>query len=99
MDIRTSFAAQSYAQARSVTQPSQDVTGPAGVPGGFAQALGSFAETLRSGEATAKAVMTGGADPHALVEALAASELAVETAVTLRDKVVEAYQEILRMPV
>jgi hypothetical protein len=27
------------------------------------------------------------------------TELAVETAVTVRDKVVEAYQEILRMPV
>jgi flagellar hook-basal body complex protein FliE len=36
---------------------------------------------------------------RALVEALAASSLAVETAVTVRDKVVEAYQEILRMPV
>jgi len=33
------------------------------------------------------------------VQALATSELAVETAVTLRDKVVEAYQEILRMQV
>ena len=43
--------------------------------------------------------MTVGADPHSLVQALASSELAVETAVTLRDKVVEAYQEILRMPV
>jgi flagellar hook-basal body complex protein FliE len=43
--------------------------------------------------------MTGQANPHALVEALAASSLAVETAVTVRDKVVEAYQEILRMPV
>ncbi len=43
--------------------------------------------------------MTGGADPHALVEALAQTELAVEAAVTLRNKVVEAYQEILRMPV
>ena len=43
--------------------------------------------------------MIGGADPHALVQALAATELAVETAVTVRDKVVEAYQEILRMPV
>jgi flagellar hook-basal body complex protein FliE len=43
--------------------------------------------------------MVGGADPHALVEALAQSELAVETVVAVRDKVVEAYQEILRMPV
>jgi flagellar hook-basal body complex protein FliE len=34
-----------------------------------------------------------------MVQALAETELAIETAVTLRDKVVEAYQEILRMPV
>ena len=45
------------------------------------------------------AAMTSGADPHALVQALAQTELAVETAVTIRNKVVGAYQEILRMPV
>ncbi len=45
------------------------------------------------------AAMAGDADPHALVQALAQTELAVETAVTVRNKVVEAYQEILRMPV
>ena len=43
--------------------------------------------------------MTGGADPHALVEALASSQLAIETVATVRDRVVEAYQEILRMPI
>ena len=58
-----------------------------------------FAKILRTGEETAKASITGDADPHALVEALARTELAVETAVAVRDKVVEAYQEILRMPV
>jgi len=58
-----------------------------------------FARTVAAGEDTARAAMTGGADPQALVQALATSELAVETAVTLRDKVVEAYQEILRMQV
>jgi flagellar hook-basal body complex protein FliE len=95
MDIRTSIAAQSYAQARNAAAPAP----AAGGDGGFARIAGNFAETLSRGEATARAAMTGGADPHALVEALAASELAVETAVTVRDKVVEAYQEILRMPV
>ena len=40
-----------------------------------------------------------GADPHAMVEALANAEMVLETAVTVRDKVVEAYQELLRMPV
>jgi flagellar hook-basal body complex protein FliE len=95
MDIRTSFAAQSYAQARTAAAPSP----VQGEDSGFARIAGSFADTLARGEATARAAMTGGADPHALVEALAASELAVETAVTVRDRVVEAYQEILRMPV
>ncbi|WP_343080506.1 flagellar hook-basal body complex protein FliE [Ostreiculturibacter nitratireducens] len=97
MDVRTSFATQGYAQARPATAPRPQPDGPAA--SGFAKLAGSFADTLRSGEASAKAAMTGGADPHALVQALAATELAVETAVTVRDKVVEAYQEILRMPV
>ncbi|MBW6505391.1 MAG: flagellar hook-basal body complex protein FliE [Rhodobacteraceae bacterium] len=97
MDVRTSLAAQSYAQARPATAPR-----PAA--GGSGQStLGTlandFAAVLREGENAARAAMTGGADPHALVQALAATELAVETAVTVRDKVVEAYQEILRMPV
>ncbi len=94
MDIRTSFAALGYAQARPATEPTAG-----GGDGAFAQIARDFTDTLNRGEATARAAMTGSADPHALVEALAASELAVETAVTVRDKVVEAYQEILRMPV
>jgi flagellar hook-basal body complex protein FliE len=34
-----------------------------------------------------------------MVEALANAEMVLDTAVTIRDKVVEAYQELLRMPV
>lgn len=96
MDVRTSFAAQTYAQARSAAAPSPQPGGTATALGGFAT---SFADTLKAGEATARAAMTGGADPHALVQALASSQLAVETVATVRDKVVEAYQEILRMPI
>lgn len=59
----------------------------------------SFADTLREGERTALAGLAGKADAQSVVSALAASEIAVQTAVTLRDKVVEAYNEILRMPV
>lgn len=101
MDVRSTLASLNYSQAKPATQPATGGTGGSAGPaqGGFGAALGSFADTLRHGEETAKAAMVGGADPHALVEALAQSQLAVETAVTLRDKVVEAYQEILRMPV
>lgn len=94
MDIRSSLASQGYAQARSAAAPNPEA-GASSV-GKLAE---SFLETLQTGEETAKAAMTGQADPHALVQALAATELAVETAVTVRNKVVEAYQEILRMPV
>lgn len=96
MDIRSTLAAQQYAATRPATAPK---TGAEEAASGFGQLAGDFAQTLRQGEETAKASMTGGADSHALVQALAQTELAVETAVTVRDKVVEAYQEILRMPV
>ena len=96
MDVRTSYAAQIYAKARMAATPSPQ---PGAAESGLGKFAQSFADTLAKGEQTAKSAMTGGADPHALVEALANSQLAVETVSTVRDKVVEAYQEILRMPI
>ena len=95
MDIKSSLAAQHYASTRPATAPKPD----AGEGGGFAKIAKDYANTLANGEQQAKAAMIGGADPNALVQALAQTELAVETAVTVRNKVVEAYLEILRMPV
>ncbi|MEM9724058.1 MAG: flagellar hook-basal body complex protein FliE [Pseudomonadota bacterium] len=70
---------------------------------GFADAVGAVAndmvDTLMAGEQTAQDMMAGRADAQAVVEALAATEMALEMAVAVRDKVVAAYQEILRMPV
>jgi flagellar hook-basal body complex protein FliE len=97
MDIRNTLANQSYAAARAAAAPSPKPT--SGAEASFAQLAGNYASTLVQGEQTARAAMTGGADPHALVQALASSQMAVETVATVRDRVVEAYQEILRMPV
>ncbi|TCP61192.1 flagellar hook-basal body complex protein FliE [Rhodovulum bhavnagarense] len=96
MSIDTTLALRGYAGARPATQP-EPLQNTA--ENGFARVAAGLDATIRHGERTAMAAMTGGADPHALVQALTQSELAVETAVTIRDKVVEAYQEILRMPV
>lgn len=93
MEMSALNAVRNYATSRPATEPSPN---PEGTAAGFAR---DFAATLQEGESAAKAAMVGDADPHALVHALAQTELAVETAVTVRDKVVEAYQEILRMPV
>ncbi len=96
MDITSLHAAQKYAASRPATEPAS-LQGGAGEA--FQTLARDFAATLKEGEEVAKAAMTGKADPHALVQALAQTELAVEAAVTVRDRVVEAYQEILRMPV
>lgn len=108
MDIRSSLAAQSYQLARDPAGPAQagmtqagaaSAASTDGAGNAFAEAIRNFTDTVQRGEELSFAAMTTGADPHALVTALAQTELAVETAVTVRDKVVEAYQEILRMPV
>ena len=96
MDIRSITAAQSYAHARPATQADP---GTSGAAQGLRATFQDFAETLKHSEEVANAAMIGQADPHALVQALAQTELAVETAVVVRNKVVESYQEILRMPV
>ena len=93
MDI-SALVAQNYAASKTATAPDASTAS-----GAFAAASDSFLSTLQASENTAMQAMTSGADPHALVQALAQTELAVQTAVTVRDKVVEAYQEILRMPV
>ncbi len=68
-------------------------------PGKLAEAAAEFAQVFDTAEQQALAATTGKADPQTVVEAMASAELALQTAVTIRDKVVEAYQELLRMPI
>jgi flagellar hook-basal body complex protein FliE len=90
----SSLVAQNYAASKSAMAPD-----PRHATSGFTAVAQDFMATLRASESTAMQAMTTGADPHALVQALAQTELAVQTAISVRDRVVEAYQEILRMPV
>ncbi len=96
MDIRAINATQKYTSLKEATQPTQNPAKAENIAG---KVVGDFASALKQSEELAVSSMTGSADPHALVQALAQTELAVETAVTVRNKVVAAYQEILRMPV
>lgn len=106
MNIQSSFASQLYASARRIAPaetPVADATGKAGEGTTFADALaaasGEMAETLRAGESAAQLALTGQGDVQSVVEALTKTELALQTAVAVRDRVVEAYQEVLRMPI
>jgi len=69
----------------------------------FAEMIGKagadVVENIRTAEARAEAGMTGKADTQQVVEATLQLDSTVKVAVAVRDKLVEAYQEIMRMPV
>ncbi len=65
----------------------------------IAEGVADFRTALQQAEKAAVQSAVSGADPHAMVAALANAEMVLDTVVTIRDKVVEAYQELLRMPV
>jgi flagellar hook-basal body complex protein FliE len=99
MDIKATLASQLYSQVQAAARPVPPEHPVRTAGAAFEAAAVDFMATLRRGEETVKAGLAGRAEPQAVVEALAATELAVQTAISIRDKVVEAYQEILRMPV
>lgn len=86
-------AANAYSTARNAVAPSGNV------PSALSNAAQDFAQTMTQVDTTATGAMTGQVETHDLVQSLAEAQLAMDTVVAIRDKVVEAYQEILRMPV
>ncbi|MAQ35777.1 flagellar hook-basal body complex protein FliE [Thioclava sp. ES.031] len=56
-------------------------------------------QTMRAADTTAQAGLTGQASTQQVVEATMAMESTVKVTVAMRDKLVEAYQEIMRMPI
>ena len=61
--------------------------------------IGTGAGGATSAEILAQAGLRGEADTQQVVEAMLAMESTVKVAVSVRDRFVEAYQEILRMPI
>jgi flagellar hook-basal body complex protein FliE len=98
MKLESIAAAQLYGASRQVAPAVEEGEGK-GFADALESALGEMRASLQRGERAATDAMTGTGDVQSVVEALTATELALETAVTVRDRVVEAYQEILRMPV
>ncbi|MBR9862841.1 MAG: flagellar biosynthesis protein [Rhodobacteraceae bacterium] len=80
------------------TPQKTEPTGPS-----FAEVLENTArdtvQAVREGDRAAVAGLHGKLSTQEVVEATMAMETAIETAVAVRDKVVGAYQEVLRMTV
>ena len=74
-----------------------------GVQGDFGatlqRALQGASETLHAADAKSVEALTGGANLTDVVTALSRAELALQTATAVRDRVVQAYQDIMKMPI
>lgn len=55
--------------------------------------------TMRGGEKASAQAVTGNADLTDVVEAVTSAELTLQTVVAVRDRMLSAYQEIMRMPI
>lgn len=56
-------------------------------------------QTTQASEAASAGLVTGNADLVDVVTAVNAAEMSLETLVAVRDRVISAYQDILRMPI
>jgi flagellar hook-basal body complex protein FliE len=108
MDVRALSAANAYATAlgRARLNPQAAAgDGPAagGKGAGFAdlvkQAAGDVVQTTRAAEQMSIAGATRGAELTDVVAAVSNAEMTLETVVAVRDKVIAAYQEIMRMQI
>ena len=92
MSIDALSAARGYGGLAEALRPEPE-------PGGRAtDAAAAFAAVLDRADAAAAGFAVGTVDAQGMVEAIAQAEMALQTAVTVRDRIVGAYQELLRMP-
>ena len=77
-------------------------TGSIGAPSfeqTLADALHTAVDTMRTGETASAQGATGQGDLVGVVNAVTAAELTLETVVAIRDRVIAAYQDIMKMPI
>ncbi len=101
-------AAGAYAKmARLSADPSSAMAGIAGGQGKaetsftsvLKEALSAVHETGRKSDAQSQALVNGKSNMVDVVTAVAETEVAIDAVVAVRDKVIAAYEEIMRMPI
>lgn len=99
-----SIAANAYRMTSALGGAGLD-TKPGGAAGGadFAGMVKSAVETVveqgKKSDTQTMALAEGKANVVDVVTAVAETEVALETLVSVRDRVISAYQEIMRMPI
>jgi len=98
------IAANAYASLARLANPTAGLAKATGAEGGgfgemLKNALGTVVEAGRHSDTQSQAMAAGKANIVDVVTAVAETEVAVSALVSVRDKVVQAYEEIMRMPI
>jgi flagellar hook-basal body complex protein FliE len=93
----------SAAKTSSITQSSSSIGPASGANTGFGSVMEQVAAdaigTLKAGEAASISGIQGKVSAQRVVEAMMSAERTLQMAVAVRDKVVQAYQEVSRMAI
>jgi flagellar hook-basal body complex protein FliE len=94
--VTPSGAAEAYTRnARSSASPNS--AGSFGTA--ITQALGQAVQTGHTADDQAMKAISGGGNLTDVVTALSHAEITLQTATAIRDRVVQAYQDIMKMPI
>jgi len=95
LPVSPQIAADAYARV--------DLGQPGAAGGGFGaalqQALAGVVDAGRAADTQARVAITEGGNLTEVVSAIARAELALQTTMAVRDRFVQAYQDIMRMPI
>lgn len=96
-----SAAANAYASmAKTAQAPGIEATGKGETFSDFVkQAATESVQVLEAGEKASAQAVLGNASLTEIVESVTAAELTLQTVVAVRDKMLQAYQDIMRMPI
>ncbi len=105
MNMSASTAANAYANAAKMFEDASKSTGVESKVQGpsftnmLENAVQELSNTAEKSDKSMTALTAGKADIVDVVTAVAETELTVQALVSVRDRVITAYQEILRMPI
>jgi flagellar hook-basal body complex protein FliE len=99
-------AANAYASLARMTDPSAALSKTVGESSGgpnfgalLKETLGAVVEAGKKSDAQSQAMAAGKANMVDVVTAVSETEVAVDALVAVRDRVIQAYEDIMKMPI
>ena len=94
-------AARAYSAIQGTEMPTAPVSGaqPSGFADMLSSVMGDMTQSSRAAETQMTAAVQGQGSLIDVVTAVSSAEASLETVMAVRDQVISAYQEIMRMPI